>query len=501
VNGIADHGFIRPLGQGNAGRCFPARTPERRPVQDGSVAAKVLIAESKQDGFRAAGRALQAFAAPRPELADAIVQLDAEVPAGQLLRRERRPWQRMSEHFIEGDEVGGYRIESFIARGGMAVVYRARDTRLNRPVALKVLAPELAENESFRKRFIRESELAASIDHPHIIPIYRAGRFGNALYLAMRFVHGTDLRGLLARTGPLDLPMAVRLFDQIGSALDVAHAHDLVHRDVKPGNVLVEDGGGPGRFHLYLTDFGLTKRIASLSGLTAPGHFLGTVDYIAPEQIAGRPADARTDVYALGCVLFEALTGNRPFDRETDAAVLFAHLNDRPPSVAAARSDLPRVVDRIVAKALAKEPGGRYASCHDMVTDLRALATRAAPAPGPGGAATRPGATRPGAARPGAAGSGAADGESRPTRYHARRLPPEADDAARSRVTREHPTPLQPLQPHGGPARPPVPRKPTAPQPAPAAGGREQWIGLALRVALGVLAVVAVVLMFADLRS
>jgi serine/threonine protein kinase len=300
----------------------------------------------------------------------------------------------MFKQFTEGDEVGGYRIESFIARGGMAVVYRARDTRLNRPVALKVLAPELTGNESFRKRFMRESQLAASIDHPHIIPIYRAGQFENALYLAMRFVDGTDLHGLLARTGPLDLPSAVRVFDQIGSALDVAHEHDLVHRDVKPGNVLVDEGGGPDRVHLYLTDFGLTKRIASLSGLTAPGHFLGTVDYIAPEQISGRPADARTDVYALGCVLFEALTGDRPFDRETDAGVLFAHLHDRPPSVAATRPDLPRVVDRVVAKALAKEPGGRYASCHELVADLRALATKAAPAPPasePGGAAARPG--------------------------------------------------------------------------------------------------------------
>src|SRR4051812_2867669 len=386
----------------------------------------------------------------------------------------------MFEHFTEGDEVGGYRIESFIARGGMAVVYRARDTRLNRPVALKVLAPELTENESFRKRFMRESQLAASIDHPHIIPIYRAGQFEDALYLAMRFVDGTDLHGLLARTGPLDLPLTVRVFDQIGSALDVAHEHDLVHRDVKPGNVLVDQhGGGPGRFHLYLTDFGLTKRIASLSGLTAPGHFLGTVDYIAPEQIAGRPADARTDVYALGCVLFEALTGDRPFDRETDAAVLFAHLHDRPPSVAAVRSDLPRVVDRIVAKALAKEPGGRYASCHELVADLRALATKAAPtppAPEPGGPAAR---------------RGAAGTESRPTRRIPHWSVPEMDSAARSRVTREHPTPLPPLQPHGAPARPAAPRKPTSAQPATPAAARERWIGLALRVALGVLAVVA----------
>jgi serine/threonine protein kinase len=399
----------------------------------------------------------------------------------------------MFQQFTEGDEVGGYRIESFIARGGMAVVYRARDTRLNRPVALKVLAPELTENESFRKRFMRESQLAALIDHPHIIPIYRAGQFEDALYLAMRFVDGTDLHGLLARTGPLDLPLAVRVFDQIGSALDVAHEHHLVHRDVKPGNVLVDEGGGPGRFHLYLTDFGLTKRIASLSGLTAPGHFLGTVAYIAPEQIAGRPADARTDVYALGCVLFEALTGDRPFDRDTDAAVLFAHLHDRPPSVAAARSDLPRVVDRIVAKAMAKEPGGRYANCRELVADLRALATKTASAPLAPPLAPQTGRA---AATPWPAGT-----DSRPTRYLARWSAPEADSAARSRVTREHPTPLPPLQPDGEPARPTVPRKPTSAQPAAAAVDRERWIGLALRVALGVLAVVAVALMFANLRS
>jgi serine/threonine protein kinase len=395
----------------------------------------------------------------------------------------------MFQQFTAGDEVGGYRIESFIARGGMAVVYRARDTRLDRPVALKVLAPELTENESFRKRFIRESQLAALIDHPHIIPIYRAGQFEDALYLAMRFVDGTDLHGLLARTGPLDLPLAVRVFEQIGSALDVAHEHHLVHRDVKPGNVLVDEGGGPSRFHLYLTDFGLTKRIASLSGLTAPGHFLGTVAYIAPEQIAGRPADARTDVYALGCVLFEALTGDRPFDRDTDAAVLFAHLHDRPPSVAAARSDLPRVVDRIVAKAMAKEPGGRYTNCRELVADLRALATKTAPAP-----------SAPETGRA-AATARAAGTDSRPTRYLARWSAPEADSAARSRVTREHPTPLPPLQPDGELTPPAGLRNPTSVQPAAAAADRERWIGLALRVALGVLAVVAVVLMFANLRS
>jgi serine/threonine-protein kinase len=357
-------------------------------------------------------------------------------------------------------------------------------------VALKVLAPELTENESFRKRFMRESRLAASIDHPHIIPIYRAGQFEDALYLAMRFVDGTDLRGLLARTGPLDLRLAVRVFDQIGSALDAAHEHDLVHRDVKPGNVLVdEDGGGPDRFHLYLTDFGLTKRTASLSGLTVPGHFLGTVDYVAPEQITGRPTDARTDVYSLGCVLFEALTGDRPFDRDTDAAVLFAHLHDRPPSVARARSDLPRVVDRIVAKAMAKQPDGRYASCRELVADLRALATKAAPVPpdpGPGRAMNR---------------TGTAGGDPRPMRHPARWPAPEADSAARSRVTREHPTPLPPLQPSGARTRPAVPRKRTLANPATAAANREQWIGLALRIALGVLAVVAVVLMFANLDS
>jgi serine/threonine-protein kinase len=280
----------------------------------------------------------------------------------------------MHRSFAAGDVIAGYQVESFIARGGMAVVYCARDVRLNRRVALKLLAPELTEDDNFRQRFMRESRLAASIDHPQIIPIYRAGQFEDLLYLSMRYVEGTDLGKLITREGLLSAERAVVLFDQLAGALDTAHAHGLVHRDVKPGNVLVSrDPGRRDLHHYYLTDFGLTKRAASLSGLTKSGQFLGTVDYVAPEQITGQTVDARTDIYALGCVLYETLTGRPPFDRQPDAAVIYSHLSQPPPSVAASRQDLPREVDRIVATAMAKRPDDRYPTCHDLVTDLRSV--------------------------------------------------------------------------------------------------------------------------------
>lgn len=288
----------------------------------------------------------------------------------------------MQRSLVIGDEFAGYRIESFIARGGMAVVYCARDIRLGRRVALKLLAPELTELDNFRQRFIRESRLAASIDHPHIIPIYRAGQVDDLLYLSMRYVNGPDLSGLLAQEGPLPLTRAVSLFSQAAEALDAAHAHGLVHRDVKPANILVASGDQD-LPHLYLTDFGLTKRTASLSGLTVVGHFVGTVDYVAPEQISGEPPDARTDVYSFGCVLYEAFTGRRPFERDVEAAIIYAHLNDPPPSVVAVRPDLPREADEVIATAMAKQPADRYATCSALMTALRALNGLSPPPPAP----------------------------------------------------------------------------------------------------------------------
>jgi YVTN family beta-propeller protein len=274
-----------------------------------------------------------------------------------------------------GTEIAGYRIESMIGRGGMAVVYRAEDTRLGRKVALKLLTPQLADSEQFRQRFIRESRLAASLDHPNIVPIYEAGEADGQLFIAMRYVLGPDLKGLLAEQGgQLPLEWTLGLFRQIGRALDAAHRAGLVHRDVKPGNILVTNDERPRSTrggHVYLTDFGLTKRASELSGgLTGTGHFLGTVDYVAPEQIQGKPVGHGTDIYALGCVLYECLTGQLPFRRDDDAALLWAHLVEAPPPVAAVRPEIPPAVDAVVARAMAKDSADRYESCEELLREL-----------------------------------------------------------------------------------------------------------------------------------
>ncbi|MEV7598329.1 serine/threonine-protein kinase [Kitasatospora sp. NPDC089797] len=289
---------------------------------------------------------------------------------------------------LVGRQVAGYRLEREIGRGGMAVVYRAKDLRLGRTVAVKLLAPELARNEVFRRRFMHESEAAAGIDHPHIVPVFEAGEHDGILYLAMRYVEGGDLRALIDRDAPLPAGRTTRLALQIASALDAAHAHRLVHRDVKPGNVLV--AAGPDREHpehLYLADFGLTKKSLSLSGLTSVGQIVGTLDYAAPEQLSGRPLDGRCDQYSLGCVVFEMLAGSPPFRRETDLALLWAHLNDPPPELRRHRPDLPGAVQEVVRRALAKAPEDRYPDCLQFVAELRA-----ATGPGPwtaGGPPTR----------------------------------------------------------------------------------------------------------------
>jgi serine/threonine protein kinase len=287
----------------------------------------------------------------------------------------------MSEQPV-GTEIAGYRIESVIGRGGMAVVYRAEDTRLGRKVALKLLTPALSDQEQFKQRFVQESRLAASLDHPNIIPIYEAGNADGLLFIVMRYVVGSDLKVALGGDTPLSAARTLRLFEQIGDALDAAHALGLVHRDVKPGNVLLTSVHEQAD-HVYLTDFGLTKRASSLTGgLTGTGHFLGTIDYVAPEQIAGRPVEARTDIYALGCVLYECFTGQVPFHRDDDAATLWAHLTEPAPPVTAVRPDLPPAVDAVVSRAMGKAPEERYDSCHDMVQALKHALEIAVPASG-----------------------------------------------------------------------------------------------------------------------
>jgi serine/threonine protein kinase len=272
-----------------------------------------------------------------------------------------------------GAELGGYRIESILGRGGMGVVYLAEHIRLKRKVALKVLPSELAEDQRFRDRFLRESELAASLDDPNIIPIYEAGEHDGVLFIAMRYVQGHDLKTLLEQEGALELDRIVDIVGQVASALDAAHGKGLVHRDVKPGNILVapRTGGSVPTEQVYLTDFGLTKRAASDSGLTGTGVFVGSLSYAAPEQFEGGALDGRTDVYSLGCVLFESLTGAPPFRREQDAALMHAHLHERPPSASGFRPELPPAVDRVVERAMAKRPDQRYPTAGGLADALR----------------------------------------------------------------------------------------------------------------------------------
>ena len=273
-----------------------------------------------------------------------------------------------------GTELAGYRIESLLGWGGMSVVYLAEDLRLKRKVALKLLAASLAEDESFRDRFLRESELAASIDHPNIVPIYEAGKTEDLLFIAMRYVEGRDLKERLQH-GRLDPADAIGILAQVASALDAAHARGLVHRDVKPSNVLLDTGARPdGSDHVYLADFGLTKRISEGPGIGDDGHLLGTIDYVAPEQIAGEEIDGRADVYSLGCVLYECLVGQPPFRSESDMAVVFAHLETESPAPSAERPELPAALDGVIARALAKEPEQRYPSCREFARAALAVA-------------------------------------------------------------------------------------------------------------------------------
>uniref|UniRef100_UPI002029B317 serine/threonine-protein kinase n=1 Tax=Sphaerisporangium fuscum TaxID=2835868 RepID=UPI002029B317 len=279
--------------------------------------------------------------------------------------------QPFSMPSLVGTRMADYRIEAVVGRGGMATVYRARDSRLGRAVALKVLAPQLSQDQRFRDRFVRESRLVAGIDHPNIIPIYEAGESGDLLFIAMRYVEGPDLRGLVQSNGPLPVARAHRLFSQIASALDAAHQHGMVHRDVKPANIMIVEGSERDPEHVYLTDFGLTKSTYSEAGLTSHGHFMGTPRYVAPEQIRGLPVDGRSDLYAFACVVYEVLTGLPPFQRETELALLYAHVAHDPPPLTPYRPDLPHAVNRVMARALAKSPDERYATCGEFVAALR----------------------------------------------------------------------------------------------------------------------------------
>jgi serine/threonine-protein kinase len=282
-----------------------------------------------------------------------------------------------------GSRVAGYLLERLVGVGGMAAVYQARDERLGRVVALKLLAGD----EAVRMRFVREARAVAAVDHPHIIPVYEAGEADGVQFIAMRFVAGDTLQGIIRTNGTLSPRRAAAFISPVASALDAAHAAGLVHRDVKPGNILVDSRRG-GPEHAYLTDFGIARAMLSVGTLTVAGQFLGTPDYAAPEQVNGQPVDGRADQYALACVAFELLSGTVPFKRELPIAVLYAHLSTTPPLLSAVRQDVPPAAGEVLVRAMAKNPDERYPTCADFADALReALGldpydpSRAAPTP------------------------------------------------------------------------------------------------------------------------
>ena len=275
----------------------------------------------------------------------------------------------MNTELLPGTRFAGYRIEALIGRGAMAVVYAAREDE-GRTVALKLLDSASAQDERFRRRFLRESEIAGGLRHPHIVPTVAAGEEDGRLYLAMEYIDGADLRAILRDEGRLAPERAVALIEHVAAALDAAHAAGLVHRDVKPGNILVRSSSE--REEAYVCDFGLARHVTSISSLTGDRGFVGTIDYVSPEQIEGAAVDARTDVYSLGCVLYECLAGMRPYDRDSELSVVFAHLNEPPPKLTDARPELPAAFDDVIATALAKRPDDRYASCGELAAAARA---------------------------------------------------------------------------------------------------------------------------------
>jgi DNA-binding beta-propeller fold protein YncE len=407
--------------------------------------------------------------------------------------------------FPIGSQIAGYRLEEQIGRGGMAVVYRAYDVRLDRNVALKILAPGLALDDAFRKRFARESKAAAAVDHPNIIPVFDAGEADGVLFIAMRFVHGRDARTLLDAEGPLPPGRATDIIAQVASALDAAHARGLVHRDVKPANMLLDTTAGGGRRdHVYLSDFGLSKQSSAQlgqTGLTSHGQFLGTLDYVAPEQVEGRQVDGRADEYALACAAFELLSGTPPFQREPGLAVVWAKLSEPPPLLSFRRADLPEAIDDVMSRALAKEPGERFKNCGEFAAALRDACGLDPPVPGPPRSVPRvatevalpviPAAGAPAAGAPAAAASpAAAPGPSGSAG------PPTQEARSRRPVPAEPSPPVQ-AEPYGdswfraGPARPlPPSAHGTVLEPAP---GRPWWRSRAVASAAAAVVVLGIV--------
>jgi serine/threonine protein kinase len=397
----------------------------------------------------------------------------------------------MAGELPTGHVLGAYRIEALAGRGGMGVVYRATHLALDRQAAVKVITPDLAADDDFRERFKRESRIAASIEHPHVIPVYDSGEVDGLLYIAMRYIQGTDLRALIREHGRVEPKRAAALLAQVGAALDAAHARGLVHRDIKPANVLLARENGTD--HAYLTDFGLTKQSGSKSGLTGTGMWVGTVDYVAPEQIEGGDVDGRTDVYALGCVLFELLTGRVPFDAESDVSKIWAHMSSPPPSLAEAAPDLPGELDDVVHRAMAKSADDRFPSAGDLGRAATAAAegrhvaaperSVAAGAAAPGGGATTVGEVP--------ADATAQSPAPQPTAFAAPPSQPPAPPSQPPAPPSQPPAPPSQPMPGLGPAFPPGPTHP--PSHAPPRRSKAPLIGGA--VALLVAVIVGVVLL------
>jgi serine/threonine protein kinase len=503
-------------GQAKTGPAPPKAGPGQ--AKTGAVPPKAGPAQPK------AGAAQRKAASPRSKTGAAQRKAASPRPKTGAAQREAgsaRPKTEVSAG--PASQIAGYRLEEQIGQGGMAVVYRARDERLDRRVALKLLVPALAMDAAFRQRFIRESRAAAAVDHPNIIPIYEAGEAGGSLFIAMRYVQGGDVKSLLERRGPLPAWRAWSIISQVAAALDAAHAHGLVHRDVKPANMLLDTTGaaaGQGRVlpddrpeHVYLSDFGISKQSLAASNLTMSGQFVGTLDYIAPEQIDGHNVDGRADQYSLACAAYELLSGTPPFRREQGLAMITAHLAEPPPSLAARRDDLPAAVDRVLASAMAKSPDGRYATCAQFATDLGRSLGLVAGAPEPPGMPPQAGLGAGGRAGPAAGLGGLAGGIPGPEARPAQHLTPGGPRNVRSTQDRPGAPPPagyqqgagltrgpRPTAIYGGPpgdaggAWPPGPGEPGWEQPPPARRSRGKIAAVAIAAAAIAAAAVAIVL-------
>jgi serine/threonine protein kinase len=273
-----------------------------------------------------------------------------------------------------GERFAGYELEERVGEGGMGVIFKARDPRLERDVALRIIGAEVAGDSVTRARLNRESTTLASVDHANVVPIYEAGESDGRLFIASRWVRGISLGSLVGEQGPLEPRRAVRIVNQVASALQAAQGLGIIHRNVKPSSVLVTDTD-----HAYLTDFGLARRASDLTGLTVEEHLVESFDYLAPEYLEGGPVDARVDIYGLGCVLYEALTGEVPYPAPTPAAKMYAQRSAEPPSARARRPDVPAALDAVVRRAMAKDPSERHQAPGEFAVEAAGAVQMSAP--------------------------------------------------------------------------------------------------------------------------